>query len=100
MNTIMKAGVILAAATRMTLLVTKDEITSPVRYIVDDWAEGKPVGSFPERMQYLINCHRCSSVWLAAVALALSTSGPGMAVLSTLATSQVVLTVIEAMEEK
>lgn len=100
MTVMLKTAIIVGATMRGTYLVTKDEISAPIRYLLDDWAEGAPLYSFRERAQYLVNCHRCSSVWVAAVALALSTTKAGMAVLSVLAASQATMTAIELMEEK
>lgn len=100
MNTALKTAIIVGATMRGTYLITKDEVTAPLRYMVDDWAQGSPLYSPRERLQYLINCHRCSSVWIAAGVLALSTTKAGTAVLAVLAASQATMTAIELLEEK
>lgn len=95
----LKAAVLVAATARIATLVSKDEIMAPVRYKIDDWADGKPYGSVPERLQYLINCHRCSSVWAAGAVLVLNAAGPaGAAVLGVLALSQAGMSLIEVLE--
>lgn len=76
---------------RLTSLVTRDEITQPLRDKVDELALGKPYGSFPERFQYLINCPLCASVWAGALVVLLAKFPAGRFVVEMLALSQLVI---------
>ena len=96
---VLKAVTLAAATARVASLVSKDEIMAPVRDKVDEWALGAPYGSLPERVQYLINCHRCSSVWAAGAVLALNALGtPGQFLVGVLALSQAGMSTIEVLE--
>lgn len=86
---------IAAATTRLTELVVKDEVSSPIRYTIEDWAKDAPMYSFRERMSYLVSCPRCVSIWAAGVVLGLSYLGlPGRTLIRMLALSHVTITTI------
>ena len=64
MNIYLEILVLVAAAARVVLLVTSDEISRPFR----EWVERKwPASQF----SYLISCERCMSVWAALLVLLL-----------------------------
>ena len=75
------------AVYRLTSLVTKDELTEPIRARVALAATGKPVGSLVERASYLVSCHRCVSVWAGAAVLLLSRFAAGRVLIAVLALS-------------
>ena len=88
MNQFLRAAVVAVATTRLTALVTKDEISEPIRMKVDQWARGAEMFSFRERVQYLINCPRCASVWLGGLAMLADQTKIGRGVLAALAASE------------
>lgn len=64
MTNTLEAVVALAATHRLTNLVVEDEVTRPVREYIDDrWPDS--------RLNYLVNCPRCVSVWAGAAIAAL-----------------------------
>lgn len=63
----LEAAIDVAATYRLTQLVVEDEIARPVR----EWVESA-TGS-QSALTYLVNCPACTSVWAAAVVLALPT---------------------------
>lgn len=94
--------VTLALATaRLTSLIAEDEITAPIRKRVDEWANGHPEGSLRERLNYLVTCSRCVSVYAGGAVLAASLVPPLRPLLRTLAASQaglVILTLSDRLE--
>ncbi|MGV1079732.1 MAG: DUF1360 domain-containing protein [Candidatus Nanopelagicales bacterium] len=87
----------IAATTRLTILVTQDEIMAPVRYRLEDAAAGKPYGSPIERASYLITCPKCVSIWAGAALLAASTQPAGRALIRVLALSQAAIIAVDAL---
>lgn len=89
----MNALTLTLAATRLTRLITEDEITEPLRLRVNRWATGAPYGSPRERLAYIPTCRQCSSIYCAAAVLLLHRYGgaPGRAVNAILALSQAAL---------
>lgn len=77
------------AVHRLARLVTEDEVMRPVREKVSGWALGAPEFSIRERVNTLIGCDRCMSVWAAAAVIALETLPPGRILTSILAASDV-----------
>lgn len=62
------------AVARLTLLVTTDEITRPVRERII--ARLNPDSRFGPWLAYLIECPWCMSVWVAGIALPLASIHP------------------------
>jgi hypothetical protein len=77
------------AVHRLTRLVTEDEIMRPAREAIAGWAFGAPEFSFKERVDTLIQCGRCVSVWAAAAVILAETLPPGRILTSVLAASDV-----------
>lgn len=77
------------AVHRLTRLVTEDEIMRPAREKISGWAFGAPEFSLKERINTLIGCQRCVSVWAAAAVIALEALPPGRILTSVLAASDV-----------
>lgn len=71
------------ATRRITTLMTSDKITEPAR----EWV-WKHHGPEETRIGYVFTCRKCSSVWAAGAALALSTMPGGGALLRVLALSE------------
>ena len=91
------------ATARLAALVAQDEITEPLRRAVDGWAGDAPYGSLKDRVNYLVNCTHCTSIWAAAVVLGLSKSRYGRPVVWTLALSQagiITLAIHERLERR
>lgn len=76
------------ATARLAALASQDEITQPLRNIVDRWAKDAEYGSFRDRVSYLVNCKRCTSVWAAALVIVLWTRPAGRQIVRGLAFSQ------------
>lgn len=91
--------VTLALATaRLTRLVVHDDLTEPLRWKVDEWAQGAPRFSRKERIQLLVNCPKCASVW-AGAAILVASRVPGVRHLVTvLALSEVTVLTGEILE--
>lgn len=98
MNILLKAAVVIGATSRLSSIISTEEITAPLRYKIEDWAHGHKLYSFPERLGYLVTCPRCSSVWAAAGVLALSTVPAAVPVLTVLAVSQAAIVVLNRLE--
>lgn len=80
--------VVAALATRrLTALVVEDEITKPLRQAVNRWAKDSPEFSLRERIDFMVNCGACASVWAAGAVLLLDRFTAGRLVLQLLATS-------------
>lgn len=71
------------ATRRITTLMTSDKITEPAREWV--WRRHDP---HVTNIGYVFTCRKCSSVWAAGAALALSTVPGGGALLRVLALSE------------
>src|SRR5689334_11006690 len=56
------------ATTRLTTLITQDEITKPFRDAADALAERHSSRSL-NALVYLLNCRRCCSIWCALAVL-------------------------------
>ena len=91
--------VLSAATVRLTTLITSDEITAPLRYMAEDAARGARVGSLPERLNYLVSCPRCVSVWAAGGLLVASQTRPGRFLVKVLALSQAVVTTVNTLDK-
>lgn len=72
-------------------MIAEDDLTRPLREKVDTWASEAPDGSLKERINYLVSCSRCVSVYAAAAILALEVLPVGRRVVNTLALSQAAL---------
>lgn len=95
------APLIIGAATvRLTLLLSRDEVTQPIRDALDVAAVGAPHGSLVERLSYLFSCHKCTSVWAATAVVGAWTFGgrTGRALVQALAASQAAVMIIEAID--
>ena len=77
------------AVHRLARLVTEDEVMRPVREKIGGWAFGAPEFSLKERLNTLIGCDRCMSVWAAAAVIALEAVPPGRILTSILAASDI-----------
>ena len=71
------------ATRRITTLMTSDKITEPAR----EWV-WKHHGPEETRTGYVFTCRKCSSVWAAGAALALSTVPGGGSLIRVLALSE------------
>ena len=89
----------LLATVRLTALVTQDELTTPLRWRVEDATKDAEYGSFRERFAYLVGCDRCTSMWAAAAVLLLSRSRWGRVVVRALAMSQLTIWVLRWEEQ-
>lgn len=91
----MRLVTISLATSRLTRLVTEDEITAPLRDRVESWAAGAAEGSLKERLAYIPTCRACSSVWAAGIVLGLTygLGRVGRPLVGTLAASEAGLTV-------
>lgn len=79
----------LALATqRLTQLVVEDEITTPIRRKVSEWARGAEEFSFKERVDFALNCHACASVYAGAAVLLADRTAVGRMLVRVLALSQ------------
>lgn len=90
------------ATARLTQLVVEDEITRPVRIAVENLAEGAPEFSWRERLDTVVNCGACSSVWAGAAVLIAEQTGVGRFLVRVLALSQAALgarALIDKLEE-
>lgn len=87
------------ATARLAALAAQDEITEPLRRQVDGWAGDAPYGSLKDRLNYLVNCTHCTSIWAAGVVLALNTSRLTRPVVLILAASQAGLLVLAGLEK-
>lgn len=88
-NQVMRAVIVGLAVHRLTRLVTEDEIMRPVREKINGWAFGAPEFSLKERVDTLIQCQRCVSVWAAGAVIIAETVLPGRILTSVLAASDV-----------
>lgn len=81
------------AVSRLTRLITEDEITAPVRDRVEQWASGSDYGSVRERLAYIPTCRACSSIYSAAVVAAALRWGrePGRLLVTVLSGSEAAL---------
>lgn len=64
MNIYLYIAILIAAATRVVLLITSDEITRPIRERVENRWPGS-------QLSYLVSCERCISMWSALLVLLL-----------------------------
>lgn len=84
-------------------MIAEDELTAPLRAKVDAWADGHPTGSLRERLNYLVSCSRCVSVYAAAAILAAQAVPQGRPLVKVLALSQAglaVLTYLDMIERR
>jgi hypothetical protein len=86
------------ATARLTNLITKDEISLPIREKVYDWAELKDFSGPRSWVNYLVNCPQCASVWAGAIVLAGSHLPPARPLIRALALSQAALVGLGALE--
>lgn len=89
------------AAARLTSLIAEDELTQPVRNVVDDWAQVAPDNILRNRLAYLVSCSRCVSVWAGAAVLLAQVVPVARPLVKALALSQAALgalTVLDAIE--
>lgn len=86
-----KSIITVLAIRRLTQLVVQDELTSPVRDRIMEWAKDAPTGSPKERISYLVGCGACASVWASAVILLLNRHRTGRVLNTVLAGSGAVL---------
>lgn len=90
----------LALATqRLTQLVTEDELTRPIRDLINRWAKDAPDLSFKDRVAVLASCQACMSVWSAAAILIASRFRLGQPLIRILAGSGVAL-LLTAVKER
>lgn len=86
--------VIAALATqRLTQLLVEDELTRPVRKLIEDWAEGAPPNSFKDRVAVLSSCPACMSVWSGGAIVLASRFPLGRVLVGVLAASSAALLV-------
>lgn len=83
--------VLVLATQRLTQLVVEDDITKPVRIAVSRWAEGHEEFSFRERIDFILNCGACASVYAGAAVLLADRFTVGRALLRVLSASAAVL---------
>lgn len=68
----LRLATLILATTRLTTLITQDEISAPLREKVDRAATQDPHSRAATlRLPYLLSCNRCTSVWAAAATLLL-----------------------------
>lgn len=60
------------AVHRIARLVVEDEITRPYREAVEEWSDGADEFSLRERVNTLIGCKLCVSVWAGALVVLLA----------------------------
>jgi hypothetical protein len=74
------------AVARLTRLVIEDEITSPLRDRITQWADGADDATSAS-VRYLLTCPWCVSIWTAAgwAGLAIVAPGPAAALGAVLA---------------
>jgi hypothetical protein len=87
--------VLALASRRLTQLVVEDEITRPIRIAVSQWAAEREEFSFRERVDYMLNCGQCASIYAAAAVLVASRVPGGSVLLRLLALSEAAM-LIEA----
>lgn len=83
--------VLALASRRLTQLVVEDDITRPFRAAVSDWAAGREEFSFRERVDYMLNCGQCASIYAAAAVLVADRVPGGRVLLRILALSEAAL---------
>ncbi len=79
--------IVVAATYRLTELIVSDEITRPLRIKIGEWARDADEFSVQERIDYVVNCPVCTSIWAGTIVHALETFRVGRWVNGILAAS-------------
>jgi len=89
----------LLATTRLTALITQDEITQPIRDKVEAFATQNPNSPLHTlKLDYLVSCSRCVSIYAAGTTLALYAFRPTRPLVKLLALSQAAILALQALE--
>lgn len=90
---------LILASTRLTTLITQDEITAPLRASLQARADSDPLSlAASYKIPYLLSCNRCVSVYAAAAILTLDSFRLTRPVTRLLALSQVAITLLDALD--
>lgn len=95
----MNPAVLALAALRLTTLIVHDEVTRPLRIIVDRWAGDAPAFTIRERVSTLLGCDRCTGIWAAAAVLGMSQVRVLRPAVNVLATAQAALALHTVLEK-